>query len=291
MDILVFGAGSLGSLIGGLLAREHAVTLVGRELHVQAVRASGLAIEGAIETTVSPDARTDVPDSGDLAVVTVKSFDTEAAARSLTDCDLDSVLSLQNGLGNEATLAEQLDGVLAGTCTYGAMRPEPGRVRCTGVGEIVLGSLEQDYDSERAVRIGHAFEAAGLVTTVADDMSRRLWEKLAVNAGINATTALARVENGTLLDSPAIDTARAAARETARAAQQEGINVREKQCITAIEEVIDATADNRSSMLQDVRAGQRTEVDSINGYVAQYEKTPVNTTLTRLLRTWEQGLR
>lgn len=292
MDILVFGAGSLGSLVGGLLAREHDVALVGREPHVHAVRASGLAIEGAIETTVFPDARTNVPDSGDLAVVTVKSFDTEVAARTLTDCDLDSVLSLQNGLGNEATLSEHLDGVLAGTCTYGAMRPKPGRVRCTGVGEIVLGAASKT-DSERAVRIGHAFEEAGLATTIAEDMPRRLWEKLAVNAGINATTALARVENGTLLDSPATDTARAAARETARAAQQEGIDLREEQSLTAIKEVIDATADNRSSMLQDVRAGQRTEVDSINGYVAQYEKTPVNTTLTRLLRTWEQeqGLR
>lgn len=124
------------------------------------------------------------------------------------------------------------------------MRPELGRVRCTGVGEIVLGSLEQD--SERVVRISHAFEKAGLVTTVAEDMSRRLWEKLAVNAGINATIALARVENGTLLDSPASATARAAARETAHAARQARIDLREERRITAIEEVIDATADNRS---------------------------------------------
>lgn len=294
MDILVFGAGSLGSLIGGLLAREHSVTLVGREPHVKAVRASGLAIEGAIETTVSLGARTDVPARADLAVVTVKSFDTESAAQALTDCDLDTVLSLQNGLGNEETLSEHFDSVLAGTCTYGAMRPGPVRVRCTGVGKIVLGSPDPDGDdSARAVRVGRAFESADLITTVAADMPRRLWEKLAVNAGINATTALARTENGALLDSPATATAQAAARETARVAQQNGIDLPEDQAITALERVIDATANNTSSMLQDIGTEKRTEVDSINGYVAQYENTPVNTTLARLLRTWEQerGLR
>lgn len=80
MDIVVFGAGSLGSLLGGLLAREHPVTLVGREPHVEAIRAEDLRISGAIETTVSPDAAQTPPDSADLAIVCVKTFDTESAA-------------------------------------------------------------------------------------------------------------------------------------------------------------------------------------------------------------------
>ena len=105
MDICVFGAGSLGSLVGGLLAREHAVTLVGRDPHVATVATEGLDLTGVLSETVHPDAGTTPPDRADLAVVTVKAFDTAAAARTLADCDLDCVLSLQNGLGNEATLA------------------------------------------------------------------------------------------------------------------------------------------------------------------------------------------
>jgi 2-dehydropantoate 2-reductase len=83
MDVVVFGAGSLGSLIGGLLAREHAVTLVGRDPHVARVREDGLAVGGAFDFSVYPDATTDGTDlDADLAVVTVKAFDAERAARS-----------------------------------------------------------------------------------------------------------------------------------------------------------------------------------------------------------------
>ncbi|PSQ42434.1 2-dehydropantoate 2-reductase, partial [Halobacteriales archaeon QS_9_68_42] len=108
MDVVVFGAGNLGSLIGGLLARVHDVTLVGRHPHVRAIREDGLRIEGEITETVRPAARTDAPGSADLAVVCVKTFDTPAAAEALSGTDLEACLSLQNGMGNEATLADRL---------------------------------------------------------------------------------------------------------------------------------------------------------------------------------------
>ncbi|MFB6172990.1 MAG: ketopantoate reductase family protein, partial [Haloarculaceae archaeon] len=193
MDVVVFGAGSLGSLLGGLLARAHDVTLVGRDPHVRTVRERGLDVGGEFSFTVHPAATTSVPDRADLALVTVKAFDTDAAAAALAAVDLGACLSLQNGMGNEATLAAALDcPVLAGTCTYGATLPAPGRVDCTGVGEVALGARGGGH-SATADRVGRAVRAAGVETVVADDMPRRLWEKLAVNCGINATTALARV--------------------------------------------------------------------------------------------------
>lgn len=297
MNIVVFGAGSLGSLIGGLLTREcdTDVTLVGRDPHIAAIRDTGLSIEGAISEHITLDAYTTVPESADMAIVTVKSFDTEAAADALSGCDLTMVLSLQNGIGNEETLAEELGEyatVLAGTCTYGAMQTDPGYVRCTGIGEIVLGPTGQrdTEQMDRANRIGRLFERARINTTVARDMPRRLWEKLAVNAGINAPTALARIENGALADGPARETARRAARETARVARSEGVDLPDERAIEALETVIEATAHNRSSMLQDIRSGRRTEIDSINGYVAECTavKTPINRTLAQLLRAWER---
>ncbi|UPM42139.1 ketopantoate reductase family protein [Halocatena salina] len=293
MKILVFGAGSLGSLIGGMLARVHDVTMVGRKPHMRSVRDGGLVVEGKMDVRVTPNARTTVPASAsvDLAIVTVKSFDTSQAARALVRCEPHAVLSLQNGLGNERILSEHLDGVLAGTCTYGATY-EPGRVRCTGVGEIVLGPPDGGR-SKHADRVASAFEAAGLIATVAEDMPRRLWEKLAVNTGINAPTALARIKNGELDAGPATEIAETAARETAHAARQEGIDLTGDEVVEAVRRVIDATADNTSSMLQDVRSERPTEIDAINGYVAEYDDTPVNTTLAGLLRAWEheRGLR
>ncbi|MFC7140212.1 ketopantoate reductase family protein [Halosimplex aquaticum] len=296
MRILVFGAGSLGSLLGGLLARAHDVTLVGRDPHAERVREDGLRVEGEVSAHVEPAAATAVPaERFDLAVVTVKAFDTDAAAAALASVDLDGVLSLQNGLGNEERLADALAcPVLAGTCTYGARLRGPGRVDYTGIGEVVLGP-PGGGTSSLADRVGTAFDAAGIETTVATDMPRRRWEKLAVNAGINAVTALARVENGALSEGPAGDTARRAAVETAAVARERGIDLSDETAADEVERVADATAANRSSMLQDVDAGDRTEVDAINGAVVERaeEPVPVNETLTALLRAWERerGLR
>jgi 2-dehydropantoate 2-reductase len=301
MEVLVFGAGSLGSLVGGLLARTHDVTLVGRDPHVTAVHESGLRVSGAVETTTHPAATTDGEGhDADLAVVTVKSFDTAAAAESLATGNVDTVLSLQNGL-TEETLAERLPDatVLAGTATYGADRPEAGHVACTGVGRVTLGALAGGTDPA-AERAGWAFRTAGVETLVAADMPRRRWEKLAVNAGINAVTALARVENGALADGPAQVVARRAARETARVARAEGVTLSNRRAVEAVERVVGATADNRSSTLQDVAAGRQTEVEAIFGeVVARAERAsreghvdvsvPTVRTLADLLRAWEDG--
>jgi len=291
MRILVFGAGSLGSLIGGLLAATHDVTLVGREPHVSTVLEQGLEITGEIETTTYPDADTTVPDSAELAIVTVKSYDTGEAAQALRAADPDVVLSLQNGLGNEESLSEPLDGaVLAGTCTYGARLVEPGIVDCTGVGTVTLGARDGG-DSAVAERTAGAFESADVDTTVAADMPRRLWEKLAINAGINAITALARVENGALAEGSAGDVAARAAAETARVARDSGVELPDERAIDRLEAVVETTAPNRSSMYQDLEAGQRTEIDAINGAVCERasEPVPINETLTALIETWERG--
>lgn len=298
MDVIVFGAGSLGSLIGGLLAREHAVTLVGRNPHVEWIREHGLRIEGHLDTTVHPDARLTPPHSADLAIVTVKAFDTPAASTALAECELDAVLSLQNGMGNEAQLASALDApVLAGTCTYGAIQDEPGVVEYTGEGTVVLGAREGG-PSAVADTVGTAFADADIEVTIAEDMPGRLWEKLAVNAGINATTALARVDNGELESGDAHVVATDAAREVATLARTAGIDLDDDAAATALEDVAKATAENTSSMRQDVLSGSRTEVDAINGFVADRAltagvETPINRTMAQLLHAWEaaRGLR
>lgn len=297
----MFGAGALGSLVGGLLARAHDVTLVGREPHVSRVRSDGLRVSGAVETRVEPAAQTEATHASDLALVTVKTRDVPAARDALTAGDHTVVCPLSNGLP-EATLRESLgDRVLGGTATYGARLIEPGHVRCTGVGEIHVGEVgngasDSDADedpSERAERVARAFRAAGLDCTADARMDRRRWEKLAVNAGINAVTALARVENGALADGSAAAVAERAARETARAADAVGVELSEDRAVTRLREVVGATAANRSSMLSDVDREQPTEVAAINGaVVARGDRvgvaTPTNRTLFELVRAWEE---
>ncbi|GAB3420503.1 2-dehydropantoate 2-reductase [Haloparvum alkalitolerans] len=298
MEILVFGAGSLGSLVGGLLARAHDVTLVGRDPHMRRVREDGLRVEGAVEAHTHPRALTDGTDrAADLAVVTTKAYDTDAAARALATGEYDAVLSLQNGLTEERLVAGLDAFVLAGTATYGARLREPGRVECTGVGEVLIGSLSDGAD-RTARRTAEAFADAAIDARAVGDMPRRRFEKLAVNAGINAPTALADLDNGALVDGPGRSVAAEAAREVARVARAEGVALSEADAVAALSDVADATAANHSSMRQDLTAERRTEVDAIYGAVeerADAAALPVPTcrTLAALIRAWEadRGLR
>ena len=288
MEIAVLGAGSLGSLVGGVLARRHDVTLVGRDPHVATVRAEGLRVEGLKSFVVHPAATTD--DAGltaGLAVVTTKTFDTPAAAAALATGDIGAALSLGNGMGNEAALAERLDcPVVAGTTALGATLDAPGRVAWLGRGETVVGAWTDGAD-EAARRAGDAFDDAGLPTTVTDDVRTRLWEKLAANAAINPLTALAGVRNGRVVEAPLGGIAAAAAREVARAARESGLGLSDGDAVESVSRVARATAENRSSMAQDLAAGRRTEVDAINGHVVDRlgaDAAPVNATLASLVR-------
>ncbi|UIP00089.1 2-dehydropantoate 2-reductase [Halobaculum sp. CBA1158] len=303
MEIVVFGAGALGSLVGGLLAREHHVTLVGRDPHARHVAGEGLRIVGELDARVRPRATTDPTPadlSADLVLVTVKAYDAAETAEALTAGDPEVVCSLSNGLTEEALAAELGDRVLAGSATYGAELVGPGAVRCTGIGRVHVGEFAGDRvggeagaASDRAERVASAFREGGLNCEADPAMPRRRWEKLAVNAGVNAVTALARVRNGALATGPARGVAERAARETARVARAEGIGLSDGDAVGAVETVVSETAANRSSMLQDVADGERTEVDCINGAVVERAEghgidAPTNRTLTGLLRAWER---
>lgn len=295
MEVVVFGAGSLGSLIGGVLAREHAVTLVGRDPHMSTVERDGLCVTGAESFVSHPAATTDGEGLGaELAVVTVKAYDTRDAAAALATGSYEAVLSLQNGMGNEAVLADHLEvPVIAGVTSHGALLREPGQVDWTGRGEIALGAW-RPRETPHLARIVDVLADTGLEPRVPEDIRAELWRKLAVNTAINPVTAMARVRNGAVQAGSAGELAGDAARETAHTATAEGVELDPAAVVDRTRSVAEATADNRSSMLEDVLAGQRTEIDQLNGYVVDRAAengltVPVNQALTTLVRTWEAG--
>jgi len=299
MRIAVFGAGSLGSLLGALLDHAHDVTLVGRDPHVAAVREHGLRVTGVDACSASPAATTDGTGLDvDLAVVTVKAYDTDAAARALATGDVGAAVSLQNGLGNEDALSAGLDcPVVAGTTTHGAVLSEPGVVEWTGRGAVTVGNWRDDDGDgadDPASKTAAAFRAASVDAAVDPDIRRRLWTKLAVNAAINPVTALAGLRNGAVFSGHTAAYAERAAAETAAVARAEGVDLGSEATIEEARTVADRTADNRSSMRQDIDAGRRTEVDAISGVVAERADehgvdAPVNGLLAALIRGWEAG--
>ena len=289
------GAGSLGSLLGGLLAPHHDVTLVGREPHMRAVAMEGLRITGLIERTVSPAATTDWSGSvdPDVAIVAVKTYDTDTAAAAMREHPAPVTISVQNGLGSCRALEAALGSrstILAGTVTYGALLDGPGCVRCTGRGEIVIGDPSGGRHPA-AERIAAAFQGGELQCRATDDMPRHRWEKLAVNAAINPITALARVRNGAIRDEPLRSIAASAAREVVAIASERGHAVDEAGTLETVFEVAARTADNESSMARDVRRGRPTEIDAITGAVIERSNTtlPVNQVLYALMCGYERG--
>ena len=303
MRIVVFGAGSLGSLLGALLDSAHDVVLVGRDPHVSAVRERGLRVTGVDSFEASPAATTDGTGlDADLAIVTVKAYDTAAAAHDLATGDVGAAVSLQNGLGNEETLAAGLVcPIVAGTTTHGAMLSEPGVVEWTGRGEVTVGNWRIDdgdgdatTGTDPASRVAAAFRAASVDADVDRDIRHRLWTKLAVNAAINPITALARIRNGRVFEGPTAEYAERAAAEVARIARAEGVGLDADAVAEEARTVARRTADNQSSMLQDLAAGRRTEIDAISGVVAERAEehgidAPVNGLLCALIHGWEAG--
>jgi len=292
--IVIMGAGALGSLIGALLHLGGVeVTLVGRPPHITEVERKGLKISGKIEALLKiPTSLT--PVDADLAILTVKSYDTRETAKSLRHFDF-PVLSLQNGIGNEEILMEELgeERVIGGVTSYGALRVEPGHVKYTGEGEIIIGEIDGEI-TRRILEIAEILRRAKLNTKVSQNIKMEIWKKAIVNCGINPITAIAGVKNGAILEVPTLRRLMKLACEEGKAvAERIGIKFDEDPVEKTVE-VARRTSENLSSMLQDVMNGRRTEIDAINGEIVRIARSlgisaPVNESLHRLVRALEGG--
>jgi 2-dehydropantoate 2-reductase len=300
MKTAIVGAGAMGSLFGALLSEA------GNEVwlydvwheHVDAINRNGLQIEREGATRVARIPATTDPekiDRTELVILFVKSTQTEKAsaiARQLAG-DKGLVLTLQNGMGNADIVAENIDPekVLAGTTSHGATLLEAGSIRHAGVGPTTLGAWSATQTGlENARRVAEFFTTTGIETKAVDDVHSVVWNKLLINIGINAITALTGIKNGQLLDLESTrDISRAAVEEAMTVARAAGVSINE-DAVEHVLTVAQATAANRSSMGQDVDNRRQTEISTINGYIVSQAgklglRAPVNQTLTALVET------
>lgn len=294
MRIAVYGAGAIGSLFGGLLARAgFNVVLIARRPTVQEVMARGLHLEGRVEDTVRPEARERLSngDPADLVFLTVKAGDVRAAGEAIGAALASSVpiVALQNGLGIGEQLRDglaaagwpdPLSAIVRGTTSYGATLLAPGRVRFAGEGEVVIS--DRTLVPRTGEIVAETLERAGLTVRRVEDIGLEIWKKLLVNAAVNPVTADHGVENGRLLEEPLRGQAEALLREAQAVAAAEGYRFSDAAADRELWRVVRATAENRSSMLQDLDRGRRTEVEAISGaLVALGEKDGIPMPATR----------
>jgi len=287
----------MGCLFATYLAEAgHQVALLDHDRQrARRLAENGITVEGIRgRHRARPAVTSDAASVGavDLFMVWVKAYHTADAVelhRAAVGPDT-VIFTAQNGLGNPQRVLDKLPAasVVAGTTTVGANLRAEGRVHHAGEGDTVIGAASPGA-AAALDGIASLLGDAGFPTTVATDIAGAVWRKVVVNAGINPLTAILGVENGRLLElAPARRLMEELAREAVVVASGQGVELDEQEAVALVVRVAERTAANRSSMLQDISAGRRTEIDAINGAIAALGPAPVNRAVAELVRARER---
>ena len=295
MQIIVLGAGAIGSLYGAKLAANNDVLLIGRPEHVAAINARGLGLEGIEPETVRVPAATSVTQIGAdaLILLTTKVTASAAALEPIAPLVRDdtTILCLQNGLGSEQIARAGVGGrgvILRGITQFGAIFETPGAIKYMAAGYTVI---EQH---ERGDRIANALTAAGLNCRVSPNIAAEVWHKTVFNCVVNPITAILGCEVGGIANPQLDPLKQLVIDECAAVAATQGVTFE----IDFRQEITEVFGPSRNivSMLQDLRRGHPTEIDYMNGAVAALGAEhglpcPVNRALTSIIKAMEAQAR
>jgi len=286
MKIIILGAGGIGSLAGALLSKENDVLLIGRKEHVDKIKNEGLQIKGCLNENFKVKAEEEIKEieEDDMLILSTKATANEELLNEIKDKISESnvLLVLQNGLGNEDRIRNIINcHVIRGIITSGTTFLEPGIIECSNLGDLFIEKSEQ---SKKLIDI---FNNTGINTQIAEDMKERVWKKVIVNCVMNTMTAILKVKNGELAKIPNV--AKSIIDECVEVADKEGLELDNNEMFEFVMKTIDASAENKSSMFQDILKGRKTEIDFLNGRVVELGKehnikTPVNEVLVSLIK-------
>lgn len=301
MKIVVVGPGAIGCLVSAFLskAKEEVWLLDKNKERAETLTQKGISIEGVSgnwQARVRAVAQAKDIGVADLIIVCVKSYDTKLAIKSIEPAigENTRILTLQNGIGNIEIIGEvaSADKVIGGVTNLGATYLDTGKIRHAGKGETVIGRTDGKIPVEmRSIR--ETFNKVGLSSRISRDIKGLLWSKLIINVGINALTAITRLNNGRLTEFEGTRRILTkAVSEALKVAKRKRIKLIYDDPLAKVEAVCEATATNISSMLQDVLKKKRTEIDFINGVIVRQGQelgiaVPVNAMLVDLVKTIE----
>ena len=265
MKIVIYGAGAVGSLFGAYLSRKYDVALIGRKDHVNAINLHGLEIRGKTEGIFNIKAMENYDGGADVIFLTTKSYDTENAMKMLKDTIKNEIIiSLQNGLDNIDIIKKYYDRkIAAGITTEGIIFESPGKIIHTGKGFTKLGNIK-NVDRKILNDILDSLKYSGMNAEYSENIEMEIWKKGLVNGCINPLTAIMGIKNGELLKDPISRVFEKVCEEIQELAEYMNIH---NDVLSMSKDVAINTADNYSSMLQDIMKGKRTEIDHITGII------------------------
>lgn len=304
MRIYMIGAGAMGGVYGGLLARTgREVTLIDtRSDHVEAIERDGLKIEGVCgDHVVRLPARashTGLP-PGDMAIVFTDANSTRDAARSAAQLLRPDgfALTLQNGIGNVEALVDSLGRprVIAGVSMNSAANPAPGRVAYTNAGLTSVGELD-GADTARIREVAGMLNEAGIETEIVSDPMSYIWGKFVLNCGINALTAVTGLRSGEMYRTPEVNALQdRVIDEVLALVARKGVRLSESDPRRKIKEHCRVRY-NKPSMMQHVEQGRRTEIDALNGALVREANAlgipvPYNEAIVAIVKGLEKSRR
>ena len=294
MDIVIIGAGAMGGLFGGLLAESgqgvRFIDVPGP--HLSALIQTGLRLQtdsGDRAIPVSAGPANSFAGPCDLAIVFTKGPHTESAVRAASHLiGLTTwILTVQNGLGNEAAIRKAAPHahVATGMTSWPADLAGPGHVVSHGHGTVRIWSSEPQPDAAMH-QIAAALSAAGLDCVADPQVEVAVWEKVAFNAAMNSVAAVTKLKVGPIADHPAGRMlVFAIVMETLAVAKARGLVVDADRVRKTLEMAFADHRGHQPSMLQDVLAGRQTNIENINGAIVAYaEELGIETPVTKSLR-------
>jgi 2-dehydropantoate 2-reductase len=278
MRVLVAGAGGVGGFFGARLARAGVpVTFLARGAHLEAIRRAGLRVRSAAdgEWVVKAEAVADLTGQppADVVLFCVKSFDTETAAAALRPVigPDTAVVSLQNGVDNEDTLARVLGAghAVGGVAYVFAGIQSPGVIVHRLLGRVVVGELD-GRPRPRLERLREAFTTAGVPAEVVPDIRRMLWQKYLLITAQAGMTALARAPIGVIRAVPETwRMYRAIVEELAALARASGVSLPADAVDAVVTSAEGLAPEALSSLHDDLVQGRRLELEALHGYAAR----------------------
>ena len=307
MKIIMMGSGGVGGFFGGRLAQAGCdVSFVARGAHLEALRSRGLTIENEAQGDIHvPDVKvTDDPASlgvADVVILSVKLWDTEAAARAIRPIvgPHTGVLSLQNGVVKDDILRRVFDPaqVMGGVCYVATHIARPGVIEQVGAMQRIVVGEYDGRTSDRARRLHEALLKSGVNAELSSDVRRAIWEKYVFLVGLSATTTTMRSTIGPIRENPRTRAfLHDIMREVVAVGRAQGVALPEDYADQRLAFADTVPATMTSSMHHDLERGNRLEVEWLSGGVVMLGEqagvpTPCNRAIRDLLALHAQGKR
>ena len=290
-----------------MLARAgHAVTLIGREAHMQAIAKHGLQADFANSSgieSVHLHTSTEIASvhKADLVLFCVKSTDSESVAKHMAPYLLPEavVVSLQNGVENSMLISQHIKNAVIPAVVYVATEiTAPGCLKHHGRGDLVVGTMSPprlNHPQQILTALADLFANAQVAVRISDNVMAELWSKLMVNCAFNAISGLSQLSYGKLAEHAPIRSTQAdVVKEVIAVAKADGVVLSESEALQTVANIAVAMAGQKSSTAQDMARQKVSEIDHLNGFIvrrgfAHGIPTPVNQALHALVKLVESS--